>query len=302
MADSPLLSVIIVSYNTREMTVDCLRTLDRALVGITNEVIVVDNASADGSAAALRAEFPQVRVLESGRNAGFGAANNLGMKAAQGTFLLLLNSDAFPELGAIPEMVNFLHSNPSVGVVGPRTLNKDGSLQISCFRFPSPSHAWKENLWLSRDYYDWAHDAQREVDFVTGSCMLVRREVFEQVGGFDEHFFMYSEETDWQRRIWDAAWKITFIPTARVTHLGGASGSGQTVKAAGPFWESLDYYVRKHHGLAGLISIRAAMVVGCFLRAVLWSIAALIPSRRELAGAKVRLHSSLVLRQAFHWR
>jgi hypothetical protein len=296
------LSVIIVSYNTREMTLDCLRTLERALGGLAAETIVVDNASTDGSAAAIREHFPVVRVIESGRNAGFGAANNLGMRAARGAFFLLLNTDAFPEPGAIAELVRFLQENPQVGVAGPRTLNKDGSLQISCYRFTSPLHAWQENLWLSRGYSDWAHDSVREVDFVIGACLLVRREVFAQVGGFDERFFMYSEEADWQRRIWDAGWKVMFVPAARVTHLGGASGAAHSEEVPTYFWESLDYYSRKHHGLAGLVAIRAAMVVGCFLRAILWSLAALLPSRRELAAAKVRLHSSLVLRQAFHWR
>jgi hypothetical protein len=302
MPAAPAISVIIVSFNTREMTLDCLRTLTRALEGLASEIIVVDNASTDGSAAVIRAEFPSVQVVESDRNAGFGAANNLGMRAARGAFFLLLNSDAFPESGAIAELVRFLQENPQVGACGPRTFNQDGSLQISCYRFTSPLHAWQENLWLSRGYGDWAHDTVREVDFVIGACMAVRREVFEEIGGFDERFFMYSEEADWQRRIWNAGWKIVFVPTARVTHLGGASGAAHSDKVPTYFWESLDYYGRKHHGVLGLIAIRAAMVVGCALRAVLWSIAALIPARRQLAAAKVRLHSSLVLRQAFHWR
>lgn len=297
----PLLSVIIVSYNTREMTLDCLRTLDRALEGLDAETIVVDNDSRDGSADAIRAQCPSVRVIESPSNDGFGAANNRGMRAACGAFFLLLNSDAFPEPGSIAELIRFLRENPKAGVVGPRTLHKDGSLQISCYRFTTPLHAWQENLWLSRGYGDWAHDSVREIDFAIGACLLVRREVFEQVGGFDERFFMYSEEADWQRRIWKAGWKIVFVPSARVTHLGGASGAAHSDQVPTYFWESLDYYCRKHHGLAGLITIRAAMVVGCFLRAILWSVAALVPSRRELAAAKVRLHSSLVLRQAFHW-
>jgi len=302
MPADPQLSVIIVSFNTREMTLDCLRTLERAVAGIASEVIVVDNASSDGSAAAIRAAFPQVQVLESGRNAGFGAANNLGMRAARGGYFLLLNSDAFPEPGAIAALLAALQAQPGIGVAGPRTLNPDGSLQISCYRFTSPLHAWQENLWLSRGYSRWAHDTRREVEFVIGACLLVRRAVFAQVGGFDERFFMYSEEADWQRRIWDAGWKVLFVPEARVMHLGGASGAAQAEKVPACFWESLDYYGRKHHGVLGLVAIRGSMVVGCFLRAILWSLAALRPSCRRLAAAKVRLHSSLVLRQAFHWR
>jgi GT2 family glycosyltransferase len=302
METQPLISVVIVSYNTRDMTAECLRTLDRGLQGIPSEIIVVDNGSADGSVEAIRADFPAVRVIANPDNTGFGAANNLGMQAARGDFFLLLNSDAFPEPEAAATMLAYLRENPRAGVVGPRTLNKDGSLQISCYKFPSPAHAWQENLWLSRGYSDWAHDTEREVEFIIGACMLVRREVFAEVGGFDEKFFMYSEETDWQRRIWDAGWKIVFLPNARVTHLGGASGGTQSAKVRRYFFDSLDYYSRKHHGFGGLLAVRGAMVVGCFLRAILWSAASVLPSRRELAASKVRLHSWLVLRQAFHWR
>ena len=302
MNEQLLLSVIIVSYNTRGMTLECLETLEPALGGLAAEIIVVDNGSSDGSVAAIRQANPGVRLLGNSVNAGFGAANNQGMQIAKGRFFLLLNSDAFPQPDAVNQLVNYLQAHPKAGVAGPRILNKDGSLQVSCYRFPSPLHAWQENLWLSRGYSDWAHDCVRDVEFVIGACLLVRREVFEQVGGFDETFFMYSEEADWQRRMADRGWTIAFVPDARVAHLGGASGASEKAAVTGHFFTSLDYYSRKHHGLAGLVSIRCAMIVGCLMRAVLWSVASLLPSRREVAAAKVRLHSWLVFRQAFHWR
>lgn len=302
MDHTPLLSVIIVSYNTREMTLQCLGTLAEALDGIASEVFVVDNGSNDGSVEAIRSAHSSVHVLQNSVNLGFGAANNEGLQAAAGRFILLLNSDAFPEPNAIREMLSFLQEHADAGVAGPRILNQDGSLQISCYKFPSPVHAWKENLWLSRGYNDWAHDEVREVEFVIGACMLVRREAFLDVGGFDEKYFMYSEEADWERRMRDRGWKVMFVPSARVTHLGGASGASEKASVTRHFFTSLDYYSRKHHGIIGLLAIRAAMIVGCSLRAVLWSIASLLPARREVAAAKVRLHSWLVFRQAFHWR
>lgn len=299
---TPLISVIIVSYNTREMTLQCLVTLSAALEDMAAEVIVVDNGSNDGSVEAILSYDPRVRVLQNAVNLGFGAANNQGMQAATGHFFLLLNSDAFPEPDAVNVLLSFLQEHPDAAVAGPRILNKDGSLQVSCYKFPSPSHAWKENLWLSRGYSDWPHDEVRDVEFVIGACMLVRRAAFLAVGGFDENFFMYSEEADWERRMGDRGWKVMFVPSARVTHLGGASGASEKAEVTRHFFESLDYYGRKHHGVLGLMAIRGAMIVGCSLRAVLWSIASLLPSRREVAAAKVRLHSWLVFRQAFHWR
>ena len=306
------LSAVVVSYNTREMTLDCLRTLDAELRGLAAEIIVVDNASHDGSVAAIRAEFPQVRVIASEANLGFGAANNRAMQEARGRLFLLLNSDAFPRPGAIRGLVQYLEEHPDTGAVGPRLLNADGTLQPSCFRFPTPRQSWVENLWITTlfpahswlgDYRRWAHDSARQVEWIVGACMLVRREVVEQVGGFDEAFFLYAEETDWQRRIRDGGWEIAFTPTAEVTHLGGASGASERVRVNGNFFDSLDRYERKHHGLAGLISLRGAMVIGCGLRAALWAITWLVrPQRRAQAASKARLHSWLFLRQATHWR
>lgn len=296
-----MVSAIVVSFNTREMTLDCLRSLEVALEGIESEIIVVDNASEDGSPAAIREKFPRANVIVRGKNCGFGAANNEAMRLAKGKFFLLLNSDAFPEKPAVATLLEFMAANPRAGAVGPRLSNGDGSLQISCHPFPSPLFAWMENLWLARGYRGWAHDEVRRVDFLIGACLLVRREAYEEVGGFDEAFFMYSEEADWQRRMRDAGWERVFVPGARVTHLGGASGAKEEARIRRHFFESLDHYERKHHGLAGLICFRAAMTTGCALRTVIWTAVSLLPARREAALARARKHSQLCLRQAFHW-
>jgi GT2 family glycosyltransferase len=132
--------------------------------------------------------------------------------------------------------------------------------------------------------------------------MLLPRAVYERVGGFDERFFMYSEESDWQRRIHDAGWQVAFTPSAEVTHLGGASGASDKARINRYFFDSLDRYERKHHGLAGLVSLRAAMAIGCLVRAVAWSLLAAVPRRRNAARAKARLNSWLFIRQTTHWR
>jgi GT2 family glycosyltransferase len=306
-ASAAAISVIIASYNTREMTFDCLRTVRTALAGRRSETIVVDNASTDGSAAAIRRDFPDVTLIENADNRGFGAANNQAMRAAAGEFLLLLNSDAFPKPGAIDAMLKCIHEHSDVGVVGPRLLNVDGTLQRSCFRFPSPLRAWLENLWISRfvpstwawgDWRRWPHDCERDVDFIIGACMLVRRRVFEATGGFDESFFMYAEEADWQKRIRRAGWRVRFTPAAEVTHRGSGSGDG---KMNEPFFNGLDYYELKHHGLLGLLLFRSAMVIGCSLRACGWAMVCLFPRRRNAAWTKLKLRLWLIRRQATHW-
>lgn len=312
MSRKPVVSVVLVSYNTREMTLRSLEALYADLGEMPAEVFVVDNASADGSAAAVRERFPQIKVIENPTNAGFGAANNIAMREAAGRYILLLNTDAFVTPGAVAALVRYLDEHPKVGVIGPRLSNGDGSLQVSCYPFPTPLRAWVENLWLAKlapnhrvlgDYRRWAHDQERNVDWVVGACMLVRRTTYEQVGGFDERFFMYAEEADWQRRMRDAGWEVAFTPAAEVTHLGGASGAAEKPRINRHFFESLDYYELKHHGKAGLVALRLAMAVGCLGRALGWAgVYLLSRKRRPVASAKVRLMSWLVVRQTTHWR
>ncbi|MEO0964985.1 MAG: glycosyltransferase family 2 protein [Planctomycetota bacterium] len=312
-ATPPDLSVVIVSYNTREMTLECLDTLAEALTRLDAEVFVVDNASTDGSVDAVRAAYPDAVVIANDDNAGFGAANNQAFARAAGRYLLLLNSDAFPEPGALEALVAFAERHPDAGVVGPRTLCPDGSLQQSCFHYPSPWLAWRENLWLHRlmrrhprfgDMGAWPHDEVREVDFVIGACMLVRRDAYDAVGGFDERFFMYAEESDWQKRIGAAGFGVWFTPDAVVTHIGGASGAKDKARINNHFFDSLDAYTLKHHGRFGLVNLRAAMAIGCAIRAAGWCGAGLLArasDRRETAAAKLRLMRWLVWRQLTHW-
>lgn len=309
---APLVSVIVVSYNTNALTLDCLAALYGALGDLPSEVWVVDNASQDGSAQAVRDWFPQARVLANTENKGFGAANNQALCQAQGEFLMLLNTDAFVGSETVSALVAYLKEHPRAALVGPRLVNRDGSLQQSCYRYPSPARAWLENLGVSSlpalpsrwgDYKKWTHDAPRAVDWVIGACLLLRRAAYEQVGGFDERFFMYAEETDWQRRFRDKGWQIGFTPAATVTHLGGASGASESARVNAHFFDSLDLYTRKHHGLIGLLSLRLAMTVGCGVRALLWSLVAVaVPSRRAPARAKAKLQAWLFRRQATHWR
>ena len=307
MSGTPVVSVIIISYNTCETTLRCLRELYAAMA-CPAEVIVVDNASTDPSVAQIVAAFPAVKLIRNDRNAGFGSANNQGMRCASGRYFLLLNSDAFVLPGAVEALVDFLEEHPEAAMAGPRLLNADGSLQRSCFHFPTPTQAWIDNLWLTHFFPNhpamggfgrWDHDRERYVDFVSGACMLVRRTAYEAAGGFDEAFFMYAEETDWQRRMHTRGWLVGFTPKARVVHLGG--GSGQAASIRRRMFESLDHYQYKHHGFAGLLSVRLAMVVGNAVRAAVWSALLMVPGRRKRAASKLKLALWLLLRQSTHW-
>ena len=295
----PLLSVIIVSYNTRELTLRCLREISANLEreAVDFEICVVDNASRDGSAEAIAREFPGVQLIASQENLGFGPANNRGFAATTGEFLFLLNTDAFVKAGALRTLVDFLRAHPKASAVGPQLLNEDGSLQASCWKFPSPVRVWLEALGLARvfsshprlgDYYRWAHDAQRSVDFVIGAALLVRRAVVEKVGGFDEKFFLYAEESDWQKRMRDAGWEIWFTPDAQVTHLGGASGAGERSKVSHLFWQGQERYILKHHGRGGWLGMRAGLLVSSLVRALGFTFLALSPGRRARAVPKLR--------------
>ncbi len=152
------------------------------------------------------------------------------------------------------------------------------------------------------DYRRWPHDQAGEVDWAIGACLLVRRQVVEQVGGFDPSFFMYAEETDWQKRIRDAGWAIHFTPQAQVTHLGGASGASDRARVNRLFFEGIDRYQLKHYGPAGLIAFRLAMAVGGLGRLPVWTLAYLVrPGARAKAAQRIRLYGWLIYRQLFCW-
>lgn len=300
-AGPPLVSVVIVSYNTRELTLRCLRELKGHLAAeaLSHEIWVVDNASKDNSAAAIESEFPDVKLIASEANLGFGPANNLAFERARGQFLLLLNTDAFLHEGALARLVEFLcdPNNERAGAVGPQLRNADGTLQVSCWKFPSPARSWMESLGIARvlgahprwgDYYRWAHDQTRRVDFVIGACLLVRREVYQEVGGFDPEFFLYAEESDWQRRMHAAGWEVAFLPDARATHLGGASGAAEKARVSALFWQGQERYILKHFGRAGWGVMRAGAATGVALRSVAYLVLALSPRKRKRYQPQLR--------------
>lgn len=262
------LAVVIVSWNVRDLLRRCLASVEAsARMGrLAATVVVVDNASSDGSAEMVQAEFPAVHLILSERNLGFTAGNNLALRALftrpeddQPRYILFLNPDAEVVGDALGTMTRYLDAHPAVGVVGPQLRYPDGTVQPSRRRFPTlatafvestPLQRWWPRCGLLRRYYvaDQPDDAEQEVDWVVGACMMVRREALAQVGGFDEGFFMYSEELDWCRRAKAAGWRVVYLPTAQVMHHEGKS-SEQVIPARHiHFQASKVRYVRKYHG------------------------------------------------------
>src|SRR5688500_18204995 len=202
-----VLSIIIVNYNGTAVLPRCLEALARDVPGVPTELIIVDNGSTDGSVDSIPDVGMPSRLILAGRNLGFAAANNLGAKAASGSYLLLVNTDCFVHPGLSGRLLSRLQMEPSAAVVGPRLLNTDGSLTPSCHNFPSPPVFFLEqtSLWRLLRHVPAAsarlmiagdHSSQREVDWVSGACMMISREAFESAGGFDERFFFYWEESD----------------------------------------------------------------------------------------------------------
>jgi GT2 family glycosyltransferase len=229
-----LISVITVSWNTRDLLRTCLQSLLKELDGIDAEVFLVDNDSADQSAEMVEKEFPQIRLIANDTNRGFAAANNQALALATGEFILLLNPDTVVHPGAIKTLLGFMQAHARAGIVAPQLLESNGAVQRSCRQFPTFFGMLYELLGLSklfpdqekfRQYkmLDWNHDDERQVDQPEGACLLLRRQVIEEVGVLDEGFFMLFEEVDWCYRIKEKGWQIWFTPSAQVTHHYGQS-------------------------------------------------------------------------------
>lgn len=297
------LSIIIVGWNTRDFLRDCLASIDANLGSLSAEVIVIDNASSDGSAEMIAAEFPCVRLIANTVNRGFAAANNQGLKAAGGRYLLLLNPDTVILDDVLPRITAWADAHPAAGVVGCQVLENEHTVQRTCFRFPSPLNTlmWVTGLsaWRPRSrlagraaYGPWQRDAERDVDVVSGMFMLVRREAFEQVGPMDEGFFVFAEEADWCRRFHDAGWRCVFAPVGRVLHVDGGSKSTDqvSVRMYVEMQKGWLRFHRKHLGLVGWAAAKLLFAVSMAARAIWWRCVAGDDARARLSAAAARFH------------
>jgi GT2 family glycosyltransferase/glycosyltransferase involved in cell wall biosynthesis len=295
-------SVIIVNWNTRDLLRDCLASLMEHTRGCTYEIIVVDNASADGSAEMVRQAFPSVQLLVNDRNRGFAAGCNQGLARAVGRYLLLLNSDTRLDEDAVAGLVAFLDAHPRAGLVGCGLRNADGSTQPSVGHFPSAVGAIGAKLrrtgrpnsgpWRNFAYpfhTDEEHTRELDVDWVAGAAMLARREVVEGVGGLDESIFLFAEEWDWCYRIRAAGWRILFTPAVQIVHLGSGSWVFSQRLLAQSRRAGIFYFCRKHYGPLSAMIFQCFAGTGAAARMLLAAIA--VPfagSRRATALQRMR--------------
>jgi GT2 family glycosyltransferase/lipopolysaccharide/colanic/teichoic acid biosynthesis glycosyltransferase len=255
---TPVLSIIIVNYNVREFLHHALVSLQKAMKGIRGEIVVVDNASDDGSIEMVRRRFPKVHLIASKTNLGFAKANNLGLKQARGKFILLINPDTLVQEDTLQVMIRFFEENPDVGLAGCKIMNPDGTFQLACRRsFPAPWAAFTKMTGLSALFpgsrlfgrYNLTYlspDETYELDAVSGSFMMVRREAYEQVGGLDEDFFMYGEDLDWCFRIQRAGWKNYYVHSTQIIHYKGESTKRSSLNEIRTFYQAMHLFVQKH--------------------------------------------------------
>ena len=257
----PDISIIIVNWNTCELLRQCLSSIgySRELVW---EILVIDNASTDGSPQLVARDFPEVQLIVNEINVGFARANNQGLAIARGRYILLLNSDTIVSAVALTELVKFMEARSEAGVCSPRLLGSNGIPQPYAFgRDPSLTYLLVRGfslLVLKRYLHNWAIQHIQAVDWVSAACMMIRRQVIEQVGGLDENIFMYFEDNDWCLRIRHAGWKIYYNPDVSVTHLSGQSLQ-KNLAARTAYYQSLDYFYTKHYGPLAHLLLRIAL-------------------------------------------
>lgn len=324
----PDVSVLILSWNARDYLRRCLASLfdpgDPAVIAAWErvglpldrpdpgappasepswEVVVVDQESLDESAEMVEEQFPQVRLMRQKPNLGFAGGNNVGLAQCRGRYVVLLNSDTVTRPGWLGELVAYGDAHPRAGFIGPRLLNPDGSLQYSCRRFPSLGAGLFRHTpleWLAprnrytADYLmrDWDHAEPRRVDWLSGACLMVRRETLEEIGPLDDGYFMYFEDVDWCRRAHEAGWEVHYVPRPVVIHEVGRSSDRRPRRMIVMHHESAYRYFCRHSRLGRNPFGRAALAAGLAVRAVLTLLrneaiklsAYLRPSRRG-AGA-----------------
>ena len=283
-----MISIIIVSWNTAGLLENCLASI------LANPPIspfqswVVDNASTDDSPQMVREKFPQVHLIENRENVGFARANNQAIQQCTGKYILLLNPDTVVAPGALPALVDFLDKHPEAGAVGARILNPDSSLQISSHPRPTLSrelwrlfHLDRISPYAEYTLTKWETNQAQEVDVLMGACLLLRKEVLDQVGFLDEDYFMYSEEVDLCYRIQRAGWRLFWVPQAEVVHFGGQSTQQAPTEMFLNLYHGKIKYFRKHNGWSAAQMYKLILRVAALSRLMLAPFVIFEPSSRR---------------------
>ncbi len=300
------LSILIVSWNVADLLATCIETILAGQGDLSLEIIVVDSASGDQTVAMLRERFPQVIVLAQSENVGYTRGNNIALAAARGRYLFLLNPDTEIIGDALPVMIRYMDAHPDVGIVGAHTFNSDRvSTQSTRRHFPTPALAFFESTLLQPHapksmldrYYvnDGAPEATtREVDWVQGSALLARREVYTQIGGLDEGYVMYSEELDWCKRAKDAGWRVVYLGDAHIVHHGGASTAQVIARSHIYFQQSKIRYFRKHHSALIAAVLRVFLLLNYAFQLTEESIKFALGHKRDLRRRRIQAYAQVL--------
>jgi hypothetical protein len=298
------ISVVIVAWNARDYLKLCLESLEASPPRRSMEILVVDNASADGTAEMVQAGFPHVKLIKSGENLGFAKGNNVAIRQCQGRYICLVNPDVQVLPGCLDALADFLDQHPQVGNVGPRVFNPDMTQQSTCRRFPT---LWNNfcsatglattfktsRIFAGEHMFYFAHDRTLAVDVLVGCFSMIRRESFEAVGLLDERLFMYGDDVDWCRRAWKAGWQVVFFPGARAIHDRGSITAPYPVRFAAAQQKSILYYWSKHHSIFGVLGIRTIMLFHHVVRYTVALLAGLVhPKRRKQADVRKQVSAA----------
>ena len=270
------IAVCVINYNTSELLRECLHSV---LAQNAEEIVVVDNASVDGSVEMMKTEFPSIPLVTLEKNVGFGAASNQAIERCCSEQIVLLNADTQMRHGSLQALCNYLDDHPQAAIIGPRILNPDGTLQTSCFHFPTPLHIF---LYISELYrliprlpilkqrtlQKMTGESPKQVPWILGAALAFRRETFDRLGGFDESFFMYFEEVDLCYRLSSQGKQIHFVPEAEITHVGGGSTTQKRAWSYIQFFTSLAQFYRKHYSMPLLTEMVFTVKVVAFFKLV----------------------------------
>ncbi len=299
------LSIIIVSWNVADLLKACLESIYASSVqSYTLETIVLDSASTDNSVQMVRDHFPQVKLLSQTENLGFSRCNNIGLQVATGRYLFLLNPDTEIVDDALAHMTTYMDANPTVGILGPHTLNSDGTTQSTRRRFPTLALGFVESTWLQPfapksmlDHFyaaDIADNAIADVDWVQGSALLARRDVYAQIGGLDDGYVMYSEEMDWCKRAKAAGWRVMYFGKADIVHHGGKSSEQATARKHIHFQESKLRYFRKFHGWLPAQALRLFLLTSYLWQIGLEGLKSVLGHKRSLRQERIHAYWQIV--------
>ena len=298
------LSIIIVNHNTCELLINCITSVNGNSKTIDFEIIVVDNNSKDDSVSRMRELFPKVMIIENNQNVGFATANNQAIRDSKGEVVLLLNPDTIVVEGAIEKSYEFLCNHPDAGVVGCKLLNTDYSIQPSCRSFPSIWNHFSESFFLyklfpksrifGRSYMTFfSYDRIMKVDVVIGAFMMIKREVFDDIGLLDESFFMYSEETDFCLRARQQEWEIYYYPDAQIIHIWGGMSDELPVNLFVELHKSLMKYCYKHHPSYYAHIEKIIIIIGVVLRYIHSQIIYVFNKEKSINGRKKKYLKTL---------